>query len=82
MDDGGQPREQGDGGGGVRKRRVQDRSRQEGISHRGDNVLAFVATAVTDDNCVEITADDSDDEAVALSYMESVGVVLVTPVAV
>ena len=31
---------------------------------------------------MEITADDSDDEAVALSYMESVGVVLVTPVAV
>ena len=82
LDDGGQPREQGDGGGGVRKRRVQDRSRQEGISHRGDNVLAFVATAVTDDNCMEITADDSDDEAVALSYLESVGVVFVTPVAV
>ena len=31
---------------------------------------------------MEITADDSDDEAVALSYLESVGVVFVTPVAV
>ena len=51
--------------------------------YRGDDVLLpLVDSAPTDDNPMVITADDSEDVAVALSYIESVGVVWVTPVAV
>ena len=72
--DGGQPREQQEDGGVVRKGGVHGRIRQ-------DDVKALVAIAPTDGNPIEITTDDTGDVAVTLSYMEGVGEVFVTAVA-